>query len=80
MPTTDEATGHAFPQGHHSAASLRQDLPPEIAKTYEAAIKKVDSDEFKEFMTRRGFDMIYLDAVKYGEFMKADDEDNAARR
>ena len=43
----------------------------------ETAIKKAwDSDEFKEFMTRRGFDMIYQDAAKYGEFMKADDEDN----
>ena len=30
----------------------------------------------RDDMTRRGFDMIYLDAAKYGEFMKADDEDN----
>lgn len=35
---------------------------------YEAAIKKAwDSEEFKEFMSRRGFDMIYLDAAKFGE-------------
>ncbi len=27
-------------------------------------------------MTRRGFDMIYLDSAKYAEFMKADNEDN----
>jgi tripartite-type tricarboxylate transporter receptor subunit TctC len=54
-------------------------IPPEIAKQYETAIKKAwDSDEFKEFMNRRGFDMIYLDSVKYGEFMKADDADNGA--
>lgn len=39
-------------------------------------IRHARSDEFKEFMTRRGFDMIYLDAAKYGAFMKADDEDN----
>ena len=43
----------------------------------ETAIKKVwDSAEFKEFMNRRGFDMIYLDSAGFAEFMKADDEDN----
>ena len=48
-------------------------LPPEIAKTYEAAIKKIwDSAEFKEFMTRRGFDTIYLGSADFAEFMKAD--------
>ena len=45
----------------------------------EAAIKKAwDSDEFKEFMTRRGFDMVYMDSAGYGEFMKSDDADNGA--
>ena len=34
----------------------------EIAAQYETAIKKIwDGAEFKEFMNRRGFDMIYLD-------------------
>ena len=52
-------------------------LPQEIATQYEAAIKKVwDSAEFKEFMNRRGFDMIYLDSAKFGEFMKTDNGDN----
>src|SRR5690349_7850701 len=77
VPTVDEATGHKFHKGVWRGFAAPKGLPPEIAKTYEAAIKKAwDSDEFKEFMTRRGFDMIYLDAAKYGEFMKADDEDN----
>ncbi|KRR22465.1 tripartite tricarboxylate transporter substrate-binding protein [Bradyrhizobium retamae] len=52
-------------------------LPKEIATQYETAIKKVwDSAEFKEFMNRRGFDMIYLDSAGFAEFMKADNEDN----
>jgi tripartite-type tricarboxylate transporter receptor subunit TctC len=51
-----------------------------LPRKYAAAIKKVwDSAEFKEFMNRRGFDMIYLDSAKFAEFMKADDEDNARR-
>ena len=52
-------------------------LPKEIATQYETAIKKIwDSEEFKEFMNRRGFDMIYLDSAKFSEFMKMDNEDN----
>ena len=52
-------------------------LPKEIATQYETAIKKIwNSAEFKEFMNRRGFDMIYLDSAGFAEFMKADKEDN----
>ena len=29
-------------------------------------------------MNRRGFDMIYLGSASFGEFMKADNEDNGA--
>ena len=53
----------------------------EVARSVEsdepACAQKIwDSAEFKEFMYRRGFDMIYLDSAKYAEFMKADNEDN----
>ena len=77
VPTTEEATGHKWHKGVWRGFAAPKGLPQEIAAQYETAIKKAwDSDEFKEFMTRRGFDMIYQDAAKYGEFMKADDEDN----
>ena len=77
VPTTEEATGHKWHKGVWRGFAAPKGLPPEIAKQYETAIKKVwDSEEFKEFMNRRGFDMIYLDLAKYGEFMKADNEDN----
>jgi len=33
---------------------------------------------FREFMNRRGFDMIYLDSARFDEFMKADNEDTTA--
>ena len=53
--------------------------PAEIAAQYETAIKKIwDSAEFKEFMNRRGFDMIYLDLAGFAEFMKTDNEDNGS--
>jgi tripartite-type tricarboxylate transporter receptor subunit TctC len=44
---------------------------------YETAIKKIwDSAEFREFMNRRGFDIIYQDSAGFAAFMKADNEDN----
>jgi tripartite-type tricarboxylate transporter receptor subunit TctC len=77
VPTVDEATGHKWHKGVWRGFAAPKGIPKEIAAQYESAIKKAwDSDEFKEFMNRRGFDMIYLDSAKFGEFMKADDEDN----
>ena len=77
VPTTEEATGHKWHKGVWRGFAAPKGLPQEIATQYEAAIKKVwDSAEFKEFMNRRGFDMIYLDSAKFGEFMKSDDADN----
>lgn len=77
VPTTEEATGHKFFKGVWRGFAAPKGLPPEIAAQYQAAVKKAwDSEEFKEFMTRRGFDTIYLDSAKFGEFMKSDDADN----
>lgn len=79
VPTVDEATGHKWYKGVWRGFAAPRGMPPEIAKQYEAAIKKAwDSDEFKEFMNRRGFDMIWLDSQKFGEFLKTDDADNGA--
>ena len=64
-------------QGATSIFAGRLVEPKEIATQYETAIKKIrGSAEFKEFMNRRGFDMIYLDSAKFSEFMKADNKDN----
>lgn len=77
VPTTDEATGHKWFKGVWRGFAAPKGMPKEIAAQYETAIKKVwDSQEFKEFMDRRGFDMIYRGSTDFAEFMKADDEDN----
>ena len=79
VPTTDEALGQKWHKGVWRGFAAPKGMPKEIAAQYEAAIKKAwDSDEFKEFMTRRGFDMVYMDSAGYGEFMKSDDADNGA--
>jgi len=77
VPTTEEATGHTWHKGVWRGFAAPKGLPKEIATQYETAIKKVwDSAEFKAFMSRRGFDMIYLDLADFAEFVKADNEDN----
>jgi tripartite-type tricarboxylate transporter receptor subunit TctC len=77
VPITEEATGRKWHKGVWRGFAAPKGLPKEIAAQYETAIRKIwDSAEFKEFMNRRGFDMIYLDSAKFGEFTKADNEDN----
>ncbi len=77
VPTTEEATGHKWFKGVWRGFAAPKGMPPEIAKQYETAIKKIwDSAEFKDFMNRRGFDMIYQDSAQFAAFMKADNEDN----
>ena len=77
VPTTEEATGHKWHKGVWRGFAAPKGLPKEIATQYETAIKKIwDSAEFKEFMNRRGFDMIYQDSAGFAAFMKADNEDN----
>lgn len=77
VPTTEEATGHKWHKGVWRGFAAPKGVPQEIVARYETAIKKIwDSQEFKDFMNRRGFDMIYLDSARFGEFMKTDNEDN----
>ena len=77
VPTTEEATGHKWHKGVWRGFAAPKGLPPEIAAQYETAIKKIwDSAEFKDFMNRRGFDMIYQGSADFAAFMKADNEDN----
>jgi len=77
VPTTEEAFGKKWHKGVWRGFAAPKGLPKAIATQYETAIKKVwDSAEFQEFMTKRGFDLIYMDSAKFAEFMKTDNEDN----
>jgi len=77
VPTTEEAFGKKWSKGVWRGFAGPKGLPKEIATQYETAIKKIwDSADFQEFMTKRGFDLIYMDSAKFAEFMKVDNEDN----
>src|SRR5215212_4830141 len=76
VPTVEESTGQKWHKGVWRGMAGPKGLPKEIATQYETVIKKIwDSAEFKEFMTKRGFDLAYLDSGKFAEFMKSDDEE-----
>ena len=77
VPTVEEALGHKWAKGVWRGFAAPKGLPKEIATQYETAIKKIwDSGEFQEFMSKRGFDLIYMDSAKFAEFIKTDNQDN----
>ena len=77
VPTTEEALGQKWHKGVWRGFAAPKGLPKEIATQYETAIKKIwDSAEFQDFMTKRGFDLVYADSAKFAEFMKTDNQDN----
>jgi tripartite-type tricarboxylate transporter receptor subunit TctC len=70
----DEATGHKWHKGVWRAIVGPKAVPAEIAAQYETLLKKVyDSAEFQEFMTKRGFDVTWMDSVRFAAFLKEDD-------
>jgi tripartite-type tricarboxylate transporter receptor subunit TctC len=76
VPTVEEATGHKWHKGVWRGMAGPKGLPKEIAAQYEAVIKKIwDSKEFQEFMTKRGFDVVWMDSGKFAAFMKEDNQD-----
>ena len=69
VPTNEQAAGHKWYKGVWRGLAAPKGLPKAIGTQYETAIKKVwGRAEFKEFMNRRGFDMIYPDSADFGEF------------
>lgn len=76
VPTVEEATGHKWYKGVWRGMAGPKGLPKEIAAQYETVIKKIwDSKEFQEFMTKRGFDVVWMDSGKFAAFMKEDNQD-----
>lgn len=74
VPTLTEAMGIPYNTGAWRGFAGPKGLPQPIAEKLTAALKKVyDSKEYKEFMTNRGFGMIWGDAAQFAKFM--DDSD-----
>jgi tripartite-type tricarboxylate transporter receptor subunit TctC len=79
VPTVEEATGHKWHKGVWRAIVGPKGMPKDIATQYEALLKKIyDSAEYQEFMTKRGFDVAWMDSAQFTEFLKKDDADIGA--
>lgn len=75
VPTLKEATGSDFVTGAWRGIAGPKGLPQPIATKLTAALKKVyDSAEFQDFMTKRGFGLIWGDAAQYAGFMDTSDK------
>ena len=75
IPTLKEAMGVDYKTGAWRGLAGPKNLPQPIAEKLTASLKKVfDSKEYKEFMSNRGFGMIWGDAVAFEKFMEAGDK------
>jgi len=53
-----------------------KNLPPEIQAKLALHLKKIyDSKEYKDFMSGRGFGVMYADSADFGKFMDKSDAD-----
>jgi tripartite-type tricarboxylate transporter receptor subunit TctC len=76
VPTVKEASGHEWYKGVWRVMAGPKGMPKEIADRYESLFKKVyESQEYKDFMAKRGFDVRWMDAASLTTFLKADDQE-----
>jgi tripartite-type tricarboxylate transporter receptor subunit TctC len=76
VPTLKEVTGSGWEKGVWRGMVGPKGMPQDIATKYEAAFKKIyDSAEFKEFMDKRGFGLVWADAAGFSTFMEKDNKE-----
>lgn len=74
VPTMKEATGVDYATGTWRGIAAPKNLPAPILDKLTASLKKAyDSKEFKDFMTNRGFGMIWAPSKDYADFMAKSD-------
>jgi tripartite-type tricarboxylate transporter receptor subunit TctC len=75
VPTLREAMGIDYDTGAWRGFAGPKGLPAPIATKLTAALKKVyDSKEYNDFMSSRGFGVIWGDADRYAAFMDESDK------
>jgi tripartite-type tricarboxylate transporter receptor subunit TctC len=79
VPTLKEATGLDWTTGAWRGVAAPKNLPAPVASRLEAAVKKAyDSKEFKDFMSQRGFGLLWGDSAEFARFMAKGDADMKA--
>ena len=79
VPTLKEATGLDWMTGAWRGVAAPKGLPPAVAARLEASVKKAyDSKEYKDFMTQRGFGLLWASSGDFARFMAKGDTDMKA--
>jgi len=79
VPTLKEAAGIDYSTGAWRGIAGPKGIPPEIANKITASLKKAyESKEFKDFMSARGFGMVWGDADGFAKYMDESDAKMAA--
>lgn len=75
VPTGQEAIGTTWQMGVWRGIGAPKNLPADIQARLEAAVKAAyDSDEYREFMTGRGFGMRWAAPAEFATFMAEADQ------
>jgi tripartite-type tricarboxylate transporter receptor subunit TctC len=70
VPTLKEAIGVDYTVGAWRGIAGPKGLPADVATKLTAALKRAyDSKEFKDFMSARGFGVVWGDAAEFAKFM-----------
>jgi tripartite-type tricarboxylate transporter receptor subunit TctC len=76
VPTLKEATGSGWTSGAWRGIAAPKGLPADIQAKLEASVKKAyDSKEYKDFMTQRGFGVLWGNSQEFASFMAKGDAD-----
>ena len=76
VPTLKEATGSGWTTGAWRGIAAPKGLPKEVQTRLEASVKKAyDSKEYKDFMTQRGFGVLWGNSEEIAKFMAKGDAD-----
>jgi tripartite-type tricarboxylate transporter receptor subunit TctC len=76
VPTLKEATGSEWATGAWRGIAAPKGLPPAVATRLEASVKKAyDSKEYQDFMTQRGFGVLWGNSEEFAKFMAKGDGD-----
>jgi len=74
VPTLKEAAGIDYSVGAWRGIAGPKGMPADVSAKLTAALKKAfDSKEFKDFMTARGFGMVWGDPDQFAKFMAEGD-------
>ena len=79
VPTLKSLTGSGWTNGAWRGIVAPKGLPADISARLSASLKKIyESKEYKDFMSGRGFGVMYADSADFGKFMDKSDADMGA--